>query len=59
MMSKVGGKGMIIDKAKLWTNSETIKQGLLLEVERRAMLKKETEKLKRDKKGDNWTIGQG
>ena len=54
VMSKIGGKGVIIEKSKLWTNSETIKQGLLTEVDRRAMIKKEAEKIKRDKKGDNW-----
>ena len=48
VMSKIGGKGVIIEKSKLWTNSETIKQGLLTEVDRRAMIKKEAEKIKRD-----------
>ena len=54
-MSKAGGKPILFEKVKLWTNSRAVSGELEREVTRRTILKREAESLKKDKKGESWS----
>ena len=53
VMSKVGGKGIIFEKVKLWANSSAVKEELQREVERRTILTREAERFKKERKGES------